>query len=182
MATAVRGCVFCSIVHGQRDKHLKTSDNAVVIQDRSPHAPHHYLILSKLHINQASDLTAVDLPLVKEMDRLGRDYLCETLKERGEADTVEDLLRMGFHWSVFVTVRHLHMHLLYPTREMNFLYRAVIFRPGRFFRTARNIIDSLEKKRNTDGRVNSNKGMKSNLTSVDANDSDGSPVKNVPDT
>lgn len=36
---------------------------AVVIRDRSPHAPHHYLILSKLHINQASDLTAVDLPL-----------------------------------------------------------------------------------------------------------------------
>lgn len=50
------------------------------------------------------------------MDTLGRDYLREILKEKGEADTVEDLLRMGFHWSFFLGVRHLHMHLLYPTR------------------------------------------------------------------
>lgn len=56
--------------------------------------------------------------LVKEMDKLGRDYLRETLKEKGEADTVEGLLRMGFHWSIFISVRHLHMHLLYPTREV----------------------------------------------------------------
>lgn len=52
------------------------------------------------------------------MDLLGRDYLRETLKEKGEADTVEDFLRMGFHWSILVSVRHLHMHLLYPTREV----------------------------------------------------------------
>uniref|UniRef100_A0A0R3RFS5 Adenosine 5'-monophosphoramidase HINT3 n=1 Tax=Elaeophora elaphi TaxID=1147741 RepID=A0A0R3RFS5_9BILA len=171
MATAVRGCVFCSIIHGQRDKHLRTSDNAVVIQDRSPHAPHHYLILSKLHINQASDLTVVDLPLVKEMDRLGRDYLRETLKERGEADTVEDLLRMGFHWSIFVTVRHLHMHLLYPIQRMNFLYRTVIFRSGRFFRTTKSIIDNLEKMRNTDGRTDLKKEVRSNPSAMDSNNS-----------
>ncbi|MCP9262502.1 HIT domain-containing protein [Dirofilaria immitis] len=136
MATAVRGCAFCSIVHGQRDKHLKTSDNAVVIQDRSPHAPHHYLILSKLHINEANDLTVVDLP-----------------SEKGEADTVEDLLRMGFHWSLFISVRHLHMHLLYPTREFG-------------------------KEKNTDDRMNSNK-VKSSPTEMDPNNS---PVKDVPDT
>uniref|UniRef100_A0A915PMK6 Adenosine 5'-monophosphoramidase HINT3 n=1 Tax=Setaria digitata TaxID=48799 RepID=A0A915PMK6_9BILA len=153
MATAVRGCVFCSIIHGQRDKHLKASENAVLIQDRSPHAPHHYLILSKLHINQPSDLTVVDLPLVKEMDLLGRDYLRETLKEKGEADTVEGMLRMGFHCSRFVTVRHLHMHLLYPTREMSFLYRSIIFRPGRFFKTTKNVIENLEKKKNADNRT-----------------------------
>lgn len=52
------------------------------------------------------------------MDNLGRDYLRETLKEKGEADTVEDMLRLGFHWSKFVSVRHLHMHLLYPTGEV----------------------------------------------------------------
>ncbi|KAL3985204.1 Scavenger mRNA decapping enzyme C-term binding family protein [Acanthocheilonema viteae] len=175
MATAVRGCVFCSIIHGQRDKHLKASDNAVVVQDRSPHAPHHYLILSKLHINQASDLTVIDLPLVKEMDNLGRSYLRETLKEKGEADTVEDLLRMGFHWSIFVSVRHLHMHLLYPTQRMNFFYRAVVFRPGRFFRTTKNIIDSLEKKKVADSRTK--KIVRSNTTTAD-----DSPVKNLPDT
>ncbi|VDM09644.1 unnamed protein product [Wuchereria bancrofti] len=160
MATAVQGCVFCSIIHGQHSKHLKSSDNAVVIQDRSPHAPHHYLILSKLHINQASDLTVVDLPLVKEMDRLGRDYLRETLKEKGEADTVEGFLRMGFHWSTFITVRHLHMHLLYPTREMNFIYRSIIFRSGRFFRTTKNVVDNLEKKKSADGRTDRKKEVK----------------------
>ncbi|EFO16100.1 HIT domain-containing protein [Loa loa] len=179
MATAVRGCVFCGIIHGQRDKHLKASENAVLIQDRSPHAPHHYLILSRLHINRASDLTVVDLPLVKEMDRLGRDYLRETLKGKGEADTVEDLLRMGFHWSVFVTVRHLHMHLLYPTREMNFLYRAVVFRSGRFFRTTKSVIDNLEKKRNACGQRDPTKEVKSGPSASGQNDSS---VKNITDT
>ncbi|CAG9539874.1 unnamed protein product [Cercopithifilaria johnstoni] len=171
MATVVRGCVFCNIIHGQCDKHLKASDNAVVIQDRSPHAPHHYLILSKLHINQASDLTVVDLPLVEEMDRLGRDYLRETLKERGEADTVEGWLRMGFHWSIFISVRHLHMHLLYPTREMNFLYRAIVFQSGPFFRITKNIIENLEKKRNADGRTDPKKEVRSNLTAIGPSDS-----------
>ncbi|VDN30596.1 unnamed protein product [Gongylonema pulchrum] len=130
MWVAVQGCRFCSIVNNQPEKHLRESDNAVVVEDAYPHAPHHYLILSKRHINKASDLTTADLPLVKEMDRLGRDYLRETLKQRGEADTVEDLLRMGFHWSMFVSVHHLHMHLLYPTRDVCFISSELIQHSG----------------------------------------------------
>ncbi|VDK71567.1 unnamed protein product [Litomosoides sigmodontis] len=169
MANVVRGCVFCSIIHRQHDKHLKTSDNAVLIQDRSPRAPHHYLILSKLHISHASNLTVVDLPLVKEMDGLGRDYLREMLKEKGEADTVEDLLRIGFHWSLFLSVRHLHMHLLYPARGISFFYRTILFRPGRFFRTTKDIIDKLEKKKDADSRKSLKKAARSSRTASGSN-------------
>lgn len=162
MAVAVQGCAFCSIIHSQRDKHLKEADNAVIIEDASPRAPHHYLILSKRHINRASDLTPADLPLLREMDRLGRDYLRETLKQKGEADTVEDLLRMGFHWSKLVSVNHLHMHLLYPTRDMKMFYRSVVFRPGRFFHTTKEVIESLEKEKNADGRTDMERDLEGN--------------------
>lgn len=44
---------------------------------------------------------------------------------------------------------------------MNFLYRALIFRSGRFFRTTKTIIDNLEKKKSADGRTDPNKEVKS---------------------
>ncbi|MFH4985077.1 hypothetical protein AB6A40_011786, partial [Gnathostoma spinigerum] len=64
--------------------------------------------------------TPADIDLVKEMEQAGRDYLREELKEKGEADTVEDLLRTGFHTSVFISINHLHMHILYPVKQACF--------------------------------------------------------------
>lgn len=152
MTEAVRDCVFCGVIRNKPSEHLRTSDSAVLINDRSPHAPHHYLVLSRRHINKASDLTPADLPLLREMNELGRTYLREALKEKGEADTVEDLLRMGFHWSKMVTVRHLHLHVLYPVSQVRFFYRMVVFRPGMFFHTLKNVTDSLEREKN-DGKT-----------------------------
>ncbi|VDN05784.1 unnamed protein product [Thelazia callipaeda] len=145
---------------------LNYNCSTVVIEDKYPHAPHHYLILSKRHINKSSDLKVADLPLVREMGLVGRDYLRETLKKKGEADTVEDLLRMGFHWSKFVSVNHLHMHVLYPISEMKIFYRWVIFRPGRFFRTTSSVIEELEKQKNEVGQIDLEEHMQSNTVSV----------------
>lgn len=55
---------------------------------------------------------------VMDMEQTGREFLRAELKAKGEADTVEDMLRVGFHWPPLVTVNHLHMHLLYPISEV----------------------------------------------------------------
>lgn len=151
MATVVEGCVFCNIVQNKKDQHLKTGENTVVIKDHSPHAPYHFLVLTKSHISKSNDLTVQDIGLVKEMEETGREYLREVLKEKGEADTVEAMLRTGFHKPPFLTVHHLHMHILYPVHDMAFIYRSVVFRPGRFFRLSKTVIEDLEKVKNQDG-------------------------------
>uniref|UniRef100_A0A1I8ALF9 Adenosine 5'-monophosphoramidase HINT3 n=1 Tax=Steinernema glaseri TaxID=37863 RepID=A0A1I8ALF9_9BILA len=140
-------CTFCDIVWNRPEQHLKATEKVVMIKDRSPHAPHHYLALSKCHINRPGDLRAVDVELVEEMERLGRELLREKLKEKGQADTVEDMLRMGFHYPPLTSVNHLHMHLLYPVNELSFLNKAVVFRPSRFFRLTKEVLDDLKGKR-----------------------------------
>ncbi|MFH4983391.1 hypothetical protein AB6A40_010100 [Gnathostoma spinigerum] len=68
MASGVQDCVFCHIIQSDKRKYLKETENTVVINDRSPKAPHHYLVLSKRHIARQNDLTPADIDLVKEME------------------------------------------------------------------------------------------------------------------
>ncbi len=90
----------------------------MVIADQKPLAPHHYLVLSRPHIRKPGHLTHADIELVQSMEQLGREYLREILKAKGEADTVEDRLRIGFHFPPVLKVQHLHMHVLYPANEV----------------------------------------------------------------
>uniref|UniRef100_A0A0M3I5E5 Adenosine 5'-monophosphoramidase HINT3 n=2 Tax=Ascaris TaxID=6251 RepID=A0A0M3I5E5_ASCLU len=167
MATGLQGCTFCEIVHVKKDRHLKESENAIVIADIAPHAPHHYLILSKRHINKPADLTPADIDLVKEMEQVGREYLREVLKTKGEADIVEDMLRVGFHGSAMISVRHLHMHLLYPIKEMSMVYRSLIFRPGPFFHLTKDVVEQLEKRKNPDGKTDMERHLEGNPAVAD---------------
>lgn len=54
-----------------------------------------------------------------DMEKTGREFLRAELKAKGEADTVEDMLRVGFHWPPLITVNHLHMHILYPIKDVS---------------------------------------------------------------
>ncbi|KAK6758993.1 hypothetical protein RB195_016300 [Necator americanus] len=148
MTTAVSGCKFCDIANYKRDLHLRESDKCVIIRDIKPKTPHHFLAVSKAHINKPTDLTAADIPLLMDMEKTGREFLRAELKAKGEADTVEDMLRVGFHWPPLITVNHLHMHILYPIRELGFFSRVLTFRPGKIFRTTSEVIEELRKSAN----------------------------------
>ncbi|VDO18455.1 unnamed protein product [Heligmosomoides polygyrus] len=140
--------VRCFTTHGTH-RHLFCSSHfsfqCVVIRDIKPKTPHHFLAVSKAHISKPTDLTAADIPLLMDMEQTGREFLRAELKAKGEADTVEDMLRVGFHWPPLVTVNHLHMHLLYPISELGFLSRHLTFRPGKVFRTTSEVIEELRK-------------------------------------
>jgi len=145
--SGAQGCLFCDIIHHKREQHLKSNEKAVIIADIKPQAPHHYLVLARSHIRQPGHLTHADIDLVKSMEALGREYLRDMLKAKGESDTVEDLLRIGFHWPPLIKVQHLHMHLIYPSNQMGMIARSVLFRPSRYFRTAQSVLMELEKQR-----------------------------------
>ncbi|CAI4223264.1 unnamed protein product [Auanema sp. JU1783] len=80
------------------------------------------------------------------MEMAGREYLRQELKKKGEADTVEDMLRIGFHWPPLITVKHLHMHFIYPIRELGILSRILTFRPGKVFKELSDVIADLKQK------------------------------------
>uniref|UniRef100_A0A8R1DF46 Adenosine 5'-monophosphoramidase HINT3 n=1 Tax=Caenorhabditis japonica TaxID=281687 RepID=A0A8R1DF46_CAEJA len=144
MLTTVAGCKFCDIVKNKKTLHLKEKDKCVVINDIKPKAKHHFLVLSKQHIAKPTDLTAADVPLLEEMERTGRELLREQLKKAGEADTVEDMLRIGFHLPPLLSVHHLHMHVIYPTSDMGLISRKLTFRPGKVFKPVRELVEQLK--------------------------------------
>ncbi|KHJ85748.1 hypothetical protein OESDEN_14517 [Oesophagostomum dentatum] len=93
---------------------------------------------------------------VMDMEKTGREFLRAELKAKGEADTVEDMLRVGFHWPPLITINHLHMHILYPIRELGFFSRNLIFRPGKVFRTTSEVIEDLRKAANIPDPLHAN--------------------------
>uniref|UniRef100_A0A158PHX1 HIT domain-containing protein n=1 Tax=Angiostrongylus costaricensis TaxID=334426 RepID=A0A158PHX1_ANGCS len=126
----------------------KKTFQCVIIRDIKPRTPHHFLAVSKAHINKPTDLTAADIPLLIDMEKTGREFLRVELKAKGEADTIEDMLRVGFHWPPLITENHLHMHILYPIKELGFFSRNLIFRPGMIFRPTSEVIEELKKSAN----------------------------------
>ncbi|GMT09996.1 hypothetical protein PFISCL1PPCAC_1293 [Pristionchus fissidentatus] len=148
MSDGVSGCKFCEIARHKKELHLRESENCIVIRDIKPKAPQHFLVIPKVHIAKPTDLTMADRDLLKEMERIGREYLRIELKEKGEADTVEDMLRVGFHWPPMVRVNHLHLHVIYPIKELSFMSKVLTFKPGKVFKTLPKVMEILEKNGN----------------------------------
>lgn len=46
--------------------------------------------------------------------------------------------------------------------QMNIIYRSIVFRPGRFFHTAKDVIESLEKEKNMNGKTDMQRHLEGN--------------------
>ncbi|XP_019645230.1 PREDICTED: histidine triad nucleotide-binding protein 3-like [Branchiostoma belcheri] len=133
-----RRCIFCTIARGEEPKTtlLHEDERFVAFQDRSPGAPHHYLIIPKEHIGNPATLTNKDIPLVESLAEVGN----KVLQEQG--GNMEDK-RLGFHWPPFNSINHLHLHVLSPTSQMGFLSR-LIYRPAFYFVTVDSLLQRLQ--------------------------------------
>ncbi|KAH0553707.1 histidine triad nucleotide-binding protein 3-like [Cotesia glomerata] len=123
MATFQEGCIFCKIIKGESpSESIYEDDDLICIKDINPASDHHYLIIPKNHIANAKELKLEDEPLF--------DKIVDTV-EVVAAQQGLDLgsTRTGFHWPPFNTVNHLHLHVIYPVENMNFLKRQM-FRPN----------------------------------------------------
>ncbi|CAD6201907.1 GSCOCG00002845001-RA-CDS [Cotesia congregata] len=137
MATFQDGCIFCKIVKGESpSESIYEDDDLICIKDINPASDHHYLIIPKNHIANAKELKLEDEPLLikknycKFTDIITVDKIVDTV-EVVAAQQGLDLgsTRTGFHWPPFNTVNHLHLHVIYPVENMNFLKRQM-FRPN----------------------------------------------------
>lgn len=101
-------CLFCKMANGDLPAQLLVDDDDLVaLNDISPQAPVHLLIIPKKHIATVNDLTDADADIISKL------MLCaKTLAhEQGISESgYRLLLNCNAHGGQ--TVYHLHLHLL----------------------------------------------------------------------
>ncbi|XP_040920359.1 histidine triad nucleotide-binding protein 3-like [Toxotes jaculatrix] len=111
----VETCIFCLIASGRDTdaKVLTKNKELVCFRDIDPAAPHHYLVVPRQHIHSCLSLQKEHIGLVKRMAEMGK----AVLHEQGITD-VKDI-RLGFHRPPYISVAHLHLHVLAPTSQIS---------------------------------------------------------------
>lgn len=100
-------CIFCKIVQKQLPSDIVfENERMIVITDINPKAPHHYLIIPKVHIETVNDLTEADKDLISDMVLVAKDVAKQKGIEKGYK-LVFNVGRPGGQ-----VIFHLHLHLL----------------------------------------------------------------------
>ena len=113
--------VFGKILRGDIPcRTYKESEELFAFQDRTPKAPFHALVIPKDYIQNVYSLTSENKQLVQDMREMGlhllKNELCNDLVEK------EDYI-LCFHIPPFNSVDHLHLHVLAPASEMEWVYK-----------------------------------------------------------
>ncbi|XP_015906698.2 adenosine 5'-monophosphoramidase HINT3 [Parasteatoda tepidariorum] len=131
-------CVFCKIAHGKDpDTDLLYKDNNyVAFRSIKPAASHHYLVVPKNHIKDAVGLKPHHIPMLEQMEYIGKEVLSQLGGDLNSS-------RLGYHWPPFISVPHLHLHVISPECELSSRSH-ILFKPGtRWFRTTNQVISKL---------------------------------------
>ena len=116
-ATKCSKCVFCKIVAGEEEAvKLYEDDEIVVIPDHKPASRQHYLVISKKHIANVKCLKRGDRDFVIRMKQVGQQVLQKHFE--GDVTKLDEQSRFGFHWPLFASVGHLHMHVIAPLSDL----------------------------------------------------------------
>ncbi|XP_076024089.1 adenosine 5'-monophosphoramidase HINT3-like [Genypterus blacodes] len=106
-------CDFCEIIQNPSDTQILLSDDELLcFQDFKPGAAHHYLVITRTHLDSCKNLQSDHIGLVEQMVEMGKMIL-----EKNKVSDLEDV-RMGFHLPPFTSVPHLHLHVLSPVSQM----------------------------------------------------------------
>uniref|UniRef100_A0A1A8IBJ8 Histidine triad nucleotide binding protein 3 n=1 Tax=Nothobranchius kuhntae TaxID=321403 RepID=A0A1A8IBJ8_NOTKU len=136
-------CIFCLVARG-RDKEtrvIKQNQELVCFRDIFPAAPHHFLVIPREHIVSCRSLNKKHISLVERMVELGRAVLLD------QGITNMNDVRLGFHQFPFISVSHLHLHVLAPASQIS---QAMMFKftPGSdSFITEESLRNRLRKKK-----------------------------------
>lgn len=100
-------CVFCAIIKKELPSNIiKETDDIIVIKDRSPKAPIHYLIVSKKHLDDIRQLQDNDVHIAGNMLLMAK----EISKTLPEPQAFRLISNNGIE--VGQSVFHMHFHFL----------------------------------------------------------------------
>ena len=102
-----QNCIFCRIISKELpSKIIAENDSILVIQDRAPRAPVHFLILPKKHISCFVDLKREDTQLIWQMTAMVQELAAKLQAPQAFNLIINNGAAAG--QSVF----HLHYHFI----------------------------------------------------------------------
>ena len=140
-------CVFCDIAKEINDtnalenqKILKHNEKLALFADIRPASKHHYLVIPQSHMKNAKDLHGSEhKELVEAMHQFGKEYLSSVASR----EEINDAL-YGFHFPPFISVNHLHMHVISPSSTMSFINSNLFRKNSWYFVSPEVLIDRLK--------------------------------------
>jgi diadenosine tetraphosphate (Ap4A) HIT family hydrolase len=112
--------VFGAILRGELPTlTLNETASILAFEDKAPRAPLHALVIPKKHIKTVVELRDDDLHLLQDMHQTA---LILVQKYYPEAAKRQDYI-LCYHVPPFNSVDHLHLHVLAPASEMNWIYK-----------------------------------------------------------
>src|SRR5262249_35574513 len=97
-------CIFCKIVNKEIvSSPIYEDDHFVVIPDKFPKAPIHFLLIPKEHITSIAEARDENLETLGKILLLGRNVA----NDQGIAD-----FKLVFNAGRYLEVPHLHLHLM----------------------------------------------------------------------
>ena len=137
-------CVFCDIIkNNHNQKILASNEKFVIFEDLYPATEHHYLLIPRQHITNPKTLNSEHIALVNEMELFAREFL-EGRANKGNFKPGD--LSMGFHWPPFITVPHLHLHVIYPASTMSWKHSLLFKSNSWYFVTPQQLVKHLKSK------------------------------------
>ncbi|MBD3231590.1 HIT domain-containing protein [Candidatus Dependentiae bacterium] len=106
-------CIFCKIIKKEvPSKIIKETENVLVIEDISPKAPIHYLILPKKHIRNLHYLQREDSKLSYEILAIAKKLAHEIQQEKSLEKPVAFNFLINNEEQAGQSVFHLHAHFI----------------------------------------------------------------------
>ena len=111
----VEQCIFCKIIAKEIPATIVAEkDDLIVLQDRAPKAPIHYLIIPKKHIENIQALTPEDGYLVAKLFFMAQE-LSESLPGSGAFRLISNNGADAGQ-----SVHHMHIHFIAGTKMTDF--------------------------------------------------------------
>eukprot|EP00039_Didymoeca_costata_P028895 m.22501 g.22501 ORF g.22501 m.22501 type:complete len:135 (-) comp7405_c0_seq3:87-491(-) len=111
------GCIFCAISAGETETDIEIENERVAsFKDRSPASKHHFLVVPKVHIRDRRVLLQTDEELEKELAKVAKQLLDQ------HSISINDA-RVGYHTWPFVSINHVHLHVIAPANDLSLFGR-----------------------------------------------------------
>jgi diadenosine tetraphosphate (Ap4A) HIT family hydrolase len=140
-------CVFCDPAEVD-SRALYSDEDVIVIEDKWPAAAHHWLVISRAHIRDVNDLRSYRRPGDGPSGNSGMQLLQKMIHCGHEISRKHNYTSppiMGFHVPPFISVPHLHLHIIQPPFKScwsQFKFRASAF--SVWFMPAETLLQELQ--------------------------------------